>query len=429
MISENLGDFFRGEEMKVIRDPVHGDIAIRSPIAAAVIDHPIFQRLRKISQTGLCQYVFPGMKHSRFEHSLGSYHLALQFFDNLYKRYKTNTLYPIQKNTNDFLIADSMNIWHQIFTNESVTEVWRTNFSLAALLHDIGHGPFSHTFERSGLLKNFSSHEDVSIHYTNIVLKDIGINAQRIQHISALINPKITENVETASQLLSPLISGVIDVDRLDYVSRDAMMAGVNYGRIEIQRTLNIISPVLYQNSHTTALLIPEKHFTTIDHYLFSLYQMYTQVYLHPTAVRMEFELCEILKKAKFSMPISKEWLKKSGDEDLINALCKKDKNEVLNILNRSENIPQKSLVQITSLDLTKESNLRKNGWSQIPSLSRELSKEKGNIFLFLQFDEITYFTNIEAISLIVGNSNKFNPSIWCKNNHDKQRKKTKKSA
>jgi HD superfamily phosphohydrolase len=229
--------------MKVIRDPLWNNIRV-DPLALRLIDTTAFQRLRYVRQLGLAFLVYPGASHSRFEHALGTYHLARRALLLLDER-------------------DGL---------RDVPESSQTEVSIAALLHDIGHYPFSHALEEIGAL----NHEEVaqplicSGEVGAILRAELGDEAPG--HIVDLIRGK-------SDQPLQGLISGSLDLDKIEYLRRDALMCGVPYGDIDADRLLN--SLVLMQGENMSGIGIQEKGLSAVESLLFAKYQMYRNVYWH----------------------------------------------------------------------------------------------------------------------------------------------------
>ncbi|MDI9320220.1 MAG: HD domain-containing protein [Phycisphaerales bacterium] len=237
---------------KIINDPVHGFLIFPEEELMCVIDHPWFQRLRNISQMGVAHTVYPGAVHTRFLHSLGACHLMGQALDEL----------------------QAKGIEH------SATE--RTAARLAILLHDIGHGPFSHALEHS--LLNGIGHETVS----RIIVQKM--------------NQELGGRLDTALQIfdssyskkyLHQLVSSQLDVDRLDYLSRDSFYSGVSEGVIGYDRILKMLTV------HDNELAVEEKGIYSIEKFIIARHIMYWQVYLHKTVLGAELLLVNILKRAK----------------------------------------------------------------------------------------------------------------------------------
>src|SRR3954463_1328363 len=231
--------------MLVIRDPLHNNIRL-DPLARELIETPAFQRLRYVRQLGLAFLVYPGATHTRFEHALGTYHLA--------KR--------------SLALLDESEGLAGIPDDECAI------VTAAALLHDLGHYPFSHALEEIGAL----NHEEVA--RTLIASGDIGeiltrtLGADAPARIIALVRGE-------SRSPLQRLISGSLDLDKLDYLRRDALMCGVSYGDIDVDRLLNSLVLVDDDASGGLTVGIAEKGLSALESLLFAKYQMYRNVYWH----------------------------------------------------------------------------------------------------------------------------------------------------
>ncbi|MEO5798208.1 MAG: HD domain-containing protein [Gemmatimonadales bacterium] len=233
-----------GSAPEIIRDPLWDNIRLE-PAAVAALDTPTVQRLRHVRQLGHAFLVYPGATHSRFEHALGAYHLTRRALASLNER------------------GDL----------DGIGEEERLAVRLAALLHDIGHYPFSHALEEAG----FTHHETLGAARLRTgelgeVLREIG-GETLIDAIAALIQG-------TSSSPLGGLISGSIDLDKIDYLSRDARMCGVPYGQVDVDRLLASIS-LLDDGSGTREVGVQEKGTSALESLLFAKYQMYRNVYWH----------------------------------------------------------------------------------------------------------------------------------------------------
>lgn len=235
---------------KIINDPVHGFIQIRFELAQACIDHPYFQRLRNISQLGLTHFVYPGAHHSRFHHALGAFHLMQVALNQLREK-------GIQ------------------ISNEEEEAA-----CIAILLHDIGHGPYSHALEKSFFKK--ISHEQISIDLMRRLNLELGGKLDLAIQI-------FTNQYER--RFFYQLISSQLDVDRLDYLKRDSFYSGVVEGNIGVDRILAMI------DVRDNQIVIHEKGIMSVQHFLLSRNLMYWQVYLHKTVMSAEFMLVKLLER------------------------------------------------------------------------------------------------------------------------------------
>nr|WP_320020968.1 HD domain-containing protein [uncultured Draconibacterium sp.] len=236
---------------KIINDPVFGFINLQSEIIFDLLEHPIFQRLRHIKQLGMSYLVFPGANHTRFEHAIGTVHLMRQAISVLKIK------------------------GHEI-TDEEAEAV-----TIAILLHDIGHAPFSHVLENT--LVNIS-HEEISL----MLMQEL--NRQFSGKLDLAIKV-FTNNYK--KQFLHQLVASQLDMDRLDYLSRDSFFTGVVEGTIGIDRIIKML------NVHNDQLVVDVKGIYSIEKFLISRRLMYWQVYLHKTVVAAEFLLINVLKRAR----------------------------------------------------------------------------------------------------------------------------------
>ncbi|MGX7394655.1 HD domain-containing protein [Carnobacterium mobile] len=250
---------------QVFRDPVHDYIHVQHQVILDLIGTREFQRLRRIKQLGTSSFTFHGAEHTRFTHSLGVYEIARRICDNFARNFP-------EKTPGDGGWDDSE----------------RLVVLCAALLHDIGHGPYSHTFER--IFK--TDHEAITV--------EIIMSPQtEVHQILASIAVDFPEKVASVIQKTYPnpqvvqLISSQIDADRMDYLLRDAYFTGVNYGTFDLTRILRVIRP--YKDG--IAFQISGMH--AVEDYIVSRYQMYMQVYFHPVSRSMEVILDHLLKRAE----------------------------------------------------------------------------------------------------------------------------------
>ena len=239
-------------KLKIFNDPIYGFITIPNTLIFDLIEHPYFQRLRHISQMGLSSMVYPGAHHTRFHHALGCLHLMQQAVRVL--RFKGVSI-----------------------NNEEEQALY-----IAILLHDIGHGPFSHTLE--GLFMTDSSHEAISLAYMEKLNKEFEGQLSEAISIFKKDHPR---------QFLYQLISSQLDMDRLDYLKRDSFYTGVVEGSINSDR---LIAMLHVKNDE---LVIEEKGIYSIEKFLLSRRFMYWQVYLHKTGLVAERLLRLVLERAK----------------------------------------------------------------------------------------------------------------------------------
>ncbi|HVK46489.1 MAG TPA: HD domain-containing protein [Pseudobacter sp.] len=237
---------------KIINDPVYGFITIDHPVIFQVIAHPYYQRLRRIHQMAMAHLVYPGAVHTRLHHSLGAYHLMCMALHEL--RNKGIDITP----------------------EEEVAA------KAAILLHDVGHGPFSHALEHV-LIKGVK-HENISLRIIRTINEEM--NGQLDLAIAIFTN-------QYHKPFLYQLISGQLDVDRMDYLSRDSFFTGVSEGVIGYDRILKMLTV------HEGELMVEEKGIYSIEKFLVSRRLMYWQVYLHKAVLSAEKMLVKILERAR----------------------------------------------------------------------------------------------------------------------------------
>ena len=238
--------------MKIINDPVFGFIKIPGGLLLDIIKHPLMQRLSRIKQLGMASIVYPGAQHTRFLHSLGAYHLT------------SEALLSLQQKG--------------VFIFDSEAEA----VCAAILMHDIGHGPFSHVLEHT--LINGVSHEDISL----LMMEQINKEMNRQLNLAISIYKD-----EYHKKFLHQLISSQLDMDRLDYLRRDAFFTGVSEGNIGSARIIKML------NVNEDKLVVEQKGIYSIENYLTARRLMYWQVYLHKTTVAAEKALVNMLERAK----------------------------------------------------------------------------------------------------------------------------------
>lgn len=260
------------------RCPVHGFVKLND-WERAIVDTPTFQRLRRIRQLAWTEYVYPGATHTRFEHSLGVMHTASRVYDAVCERSQS--------------ILES-----ELAYNDDGLKRDRQLVRLAALLHDVGHTPFSHAAEDLFPEKTGGkrySHEDYSTAIIRTKLKDViekhPRNANygfRADDVAALI-----EGAGTARQALfwRELISGQMDADRMDYLLRDSYHAGVQYGRFDLNRIISTVTAVKDPESETLRLGVSEGGAHAAERLVLARYEMFTQVYFHKTRVAYDQHL------------------------------------------------------------------------------------------------------------------------------------------
>ncbi|HZJ74496.1 MAG TPA: HD domain-containing protein, partial [Perlabentimonas sp.] len=236
---------------KIVNDPVYGFINISYPLAFDIIEHPYFQRLRHIKQLGLTYLVYPGANHTRFQHALGAMYLIELAIDVLRAK------------------------GHHISTEEAEAT------SAAILLHDIGHGPFSHSLEHSLIQVD---HEVIGKSIMLDLNRQLDGRLEMAMQIFDGIYPK---------KFLHQLVSSQLDVDRLDYLRRDSFFTGVTEGTVGSDRIIKMLNVV------DDNLVVDVKGIYSIENFIIARRLMYWQVYLHKTVVSAEKLLIQLIKRAR----------------------------------------------------------------------------------------------------------------------------------
>ncbi len=239
-------------KLKIVNDPIYGFITIPSELIFDIIEHRYFQRLRRVSQMGLSHLVYPGAQHTRFQHAIGCI----------------------------FLMQKAITVLR--FKGIKITKDEEEAVTIAILLHDIGHGAFSHALEHS--IVNEISHEEISLKFMEVLNEEF--------------NGKLTLAIkifkgEYKKKFLNQLISSQLDIDRLDYLKRDSFYTGVAEGNVNSERLITMLNVV------NDALVIEEKGIYSVEKFILARRLMYWQVYLHKTGLVAENMLVKILKRAK----------------------------------------------------------------------------------------------------------------------------------
>lgn len=244
-------------EEKVFKDPVHRYIHVRDRVIWDLVSTKEFQRLRRIRQLGTTYLVFHGAEHSRFQHSLGVYEIVRRIIDDGFRG------------------------------RQEWNEEQRLVALCAALLHDLGHGPFSHAFEKVFTL----DHEQFT---QRILLEQTEVHAV-LSRVAPEFPQKVADVIAKTypDKLVVSLISSQIDADRMDYLQRDAYYTGVSYGHFDMERILRVMRPTEEQ------VVIKSSGMHAVEDYIMSRYQMYWQVYFHPVSRSAEVILIKILHRAK----------------------------------------------------------------------------------------------------------------------------------
>lgn len=305
-------------KVKILNDPVYGFLSIPYGIIFDLVEHPYFQRLRRIKQVSLTHYVYPGALHTRFHHALGAYHLTCQAIDVLRSK------------------------------GTEISDAEAEAVGIAILLHDIGHGPFSHTLEHT--LINVT-HEQLSV--------------MIMEQLNGEFNGALTMAIEIFNNryhkpYLHQLVSGQLDMDRMDYLNRDSFFTGVSEGVIGYDRIIKMLAV------HKGQLVVEEKGIYSIEKFLIARRLMYWQVYLHKTVLSAEQMLIQTLRRAK----MLRHRGIKLGVQGSLNYFLENTFNEQDFRLNR-----EILLERFTSLDDTDIASALKNWQQHFDPLLSFLSK------------------------------------------------------
>lgn len=281
---------------KIFNDPVYGFITLPDEIIYDLIEHPYFQRLRRIRQLGLTHLVYPGALHTRLHHALGALHLMTQAVETLRSK------------------------GHEI-TNDEARAVY-----IAILLHDMGHAPFSHALEN---IIAGANHEKISLLFMQSINKEFNHALDKAIRIFKNEYPK---------KFLHQLVSSQLDMDRLDYLNRDSFYTGVLEGKIGAQRIIKMLE------LHNGSLVIEEKGIYSIEKFIMARRLMYWQVYLHKTVLGAEQLLVKIMERAKeltaageklFASPVLEFFLRNTVNEkdfqkpDVLNTYARLDDYDI----------------------------------------------------------------------------------------------------
>ena len=245
-------DTSKTNKFKIVNDPVHGFIRIPNDLIFDIIQHPYFQRLRRIAQTGLTEMVYPGARHSRLHHALGCLHLMQNAVTTLKAK------------------------------NVPISDEEETGVYIAILLHDLGHGPFSHALEHS--IIEDTHHEAISL--------------LLMEKLNVIFNGSLTTAIEIfkgthPKKFLKQLVSSQLDIDRLDYLKRDSFYTGVVEGNINPDRIISMM------NVQDNELVFEGKGLYSLEKFLMARMFMYWQVYFHKTSFTSEHLLLQVLRRAK----------------------------------------------------------------------------------------------------------------------------------
>jgi len=274
-MSKTININYQSYKRKVFNDPIYGFITIPSELIFYLIEHPYFQRLRRICQLGTSHFVYPGALHTRFHHALGAMHLM-------------NTAIDVIRNKGCV-----------------VTELEKQSALVAILLHDIGHGPFSHTLEHD-LLQDIQ-HENISAFFMQRI--ECELKSEETKNIIRIAQQIFAKTYKKT--FLCQLVSSQLDVDRLDYLNRDSFYTGVSDGVIGSSRIIEMLN--VYDNQ----LVLEEKGIYSLERFITARQLMYWQVYLHKTVVSADLLLTNIIRRARHLLHDSHDSILKCVSEPL----------------------------------------------------------------------------------------------------------------
>ena len=333
---------------KIINDPVYGFITIDDELIYKIISHPYYQRLRRIHQMAMAHLVYPGAIHTRLHHSLGAYHLMY------------NALHELKSK------------------GVSISTEEEQAAKIAILLHDIGHGPYSHALEHT-LIKD-SSHEEISLWIMKKMNEELNGKINMAIDIFTNAHPK---------KFLHQLLSGQLDVDRMDYLIRDSFFTGVSEGVIGYDRIIKMLTV------HNGELMIEEKGTHSIEKFLVSRRFMYWQVYLHKTVLCAEKMLVNIINRAKLikaqspsdvlNIFLNEKYLE-TGIENNLEPFCLLDDYDVLFAIKSWIHHPDKILSTLCKNLINR--NLLKVKYSGVEIPEKFIKEKKALAMQYLNINE-----------------------------------------
>jgi len=346
-------------KLKIFNDPIYGFITIPNEQVFKIIAHPYFQRLRRISQMGMSYLVYPGAHHTRFHHALGGLHL-------------------MQK------AVDMLRIKGVEISNEEEEGLY-----IAILMHDIGHGPFSHAMEHS--IVEGVSHENISL----LIMEEMNKE----------FNQSLTRGIEIFKgsyhrKFMNQLVSSQLDMDRLDYLKRDSFYTGVPEGNINSERIITMLNVVGGQ------LVVEEKGIYSVEKFLVARRLMYWQVYLHKTGVAAEQLLIRVLKRAKeliesgqklecspaFSYFLHNKVSEENFDASVLKTFSRLDDYDIISAMKNWIDHPDFVLSNLCEMLLNRNLLKVKFKKKPVPSVKLEEYIEKVQKEYELTHDEAAYF-------------------------------------
>ena len=334
----------KAKKLPVLNDPIYGFIGIESEIIFELLEHPFFQRLRRISQMGLSYLVYPGARHSRFEHALGAMYLM------------NKTVAVLRKK------------------GVEISNAEKEALSIAILLHDIGHGPFSHALEESFLID--THHEALSLGYMEL------LNEQFDGKLSLAIE---IFSGQYSRKFMGQLVASQLDIDRLDYLKRDSFYTGATEGNINSQRIIEMFNVV------EDELVVEEKGLFSVEKFIMARRLMYWQVYLHKTGLAAELLLSHLMQYARSLVvkgeidnviePLKSFFLTQKPsmiDKDLLERFSRLDDTDILASLKAWQQHPDEILSSYASRILNRR--LMKMEFQDQPFTPEQIQKRKNKL-------------------------------------------------
>ena len=353
-------------KVKILNDPIYGFITIPNALLFDIIEHPYFQRLRRITQMGLSSLVYPGANHTRFHHAIGCMHLMQKAVQVLRRK------------------------------SIEISEEEANALYIAILLHDIGHGAFSHALENS--IVSGVSHEDISLRFMKKLNNEFDGELTLAIHIF---------EGKYHRKFLNQLISSQLDIDRLDYLKRDSFYTGVHEGNISSDRLIEMMTVV------DDELVIEQKGIYSVEKFLIARRLMYWQVYLHKTSLAAEMMLSKVLIRAKelatsgenvfastaLSYFLQHQISAKNFTEGTLNKFSKLDDYDVLSAIKEWMHHSDKVLATLSKMIVNR--NLLKIKIQEKPFHQKELSRflESVQQKLDISSEDVDYFIFTDSIS------------------------------
>jgi HD superfamily phosphohydrolase len=361
---------------KIINDPVYGFISLPNDIIFDLIEHPYYQRLRRIKQLGMSHLVYPGALHTRFHHALGATHLMTKAIQCLRRK------------------------------GHEITDSEETAVLIAILLHDIGHGPFSHTLEHD-IVKNIN-HEELSLLFMTRLSEEFN---GKLDLAITIFKDKYHK------YFLHQLVSSQLDMDRMDYLNRDSFYTGVSEGVIGSDRIIEML------DIKDNQLVVEEKGVYSIEKFLVARRLMYWQVYMHKTVVASEVMLSFILRRAKevikngvdlFASPTFKIFLKNDyqiedflNDKNLLDAFSQLDDTDILGAIKVWQDCDDKVLSLLSKQLINRKLFKIEIGKEQFSEDRIAFEKQTLKEHFDLEEDEIKYFVHTDILTNNAYNENR----------------------